>query len=82
MYEDKKVNTLRLAFCKSLKKLVKPFQASTMYSERRKRIEEIKIRDRNPIKKKKKAKTKTVIEEDEEEDESDDERVRNEDLVG
>lgn len=50
-----------------------------MYSERKKRIEEIKVKDRNPIKKKKKVKPKTVIEEDEEEDESDDERVRTDD---
>ena len=51
-------------------------QASMMYSERRKRMEEIKQKSRKTFKKKKKVKVKTEIEEDEEDEDSDDERVR------
>ena len=52
------------------------FQASIMYSARRKRLEEIKLKSRKTFKKKKKVKVKTEPEEEEEEDASDDERVR------
>ena len=47
-----------------------------MYSERRKRLEQIKLQSRKTFKKKKKVKVKTEPEEDDEEDDSDDERVR------
>ena len=71
MYEDKRVKNAKhfhnnLFFC----------QASMMYSERRKRMEEIKQKSRKTFKKKKKVKVKTEIEEDEEDEDSDDERVR------
>merc|ERR1719305_605667 len=50
-------------------------RAAMMYSERRKRLEQIKLQSRKTFKKKKKVKVKTEPEEDDEEDDSDDERV-------